>query len=243
MQFSHCLLGLVIRKIHRKSNVKYFYLQASRILVETWQIQDDRRRRERQRASTFCSTLEWTWCSSASSWGTSSPELCWRSLPRSWCYPDQGVRTRRACTRRWWHEHCWQLWVFPSAGWSEESGRGDWSARQRNAVSDIPDIPTWVTTSRPSAVNRKSCELSNVSSLIIPALLISTWTRRSKKKQSTTTTCKGSARAMTALANSRTEARLVRSRSIISTLELPVDMAISLTAFKPFSLLRHPRMR
>ena len=36
------------------------------------------------------------------------------------------------------------------------------------------DIPTWVTTSRPSAVNRKSCELSNVSSLIIPALLIST---------------------------------------------------------------------
>ena len=36
------------------------------------------------------------------------------------------------------------------------------------------DIPTWVTTSRPSAVNRKSFELSNISSLIIPALLIST---------------------------------------------------------------------
>ena len=56
-------------------------------------------------------------------------------------------------------------------------------------------------------------------------------------------TCRGSGLAMTDFANSLTEARLVRSRSIISTLELPVDATISFTAFKPRSLLRHPKMR
>ena len=133
--------------------------------------------------------------------------------------------------------------VFPSEGWSAESGRGGWSGWQGEECKDkeFSNLCHNLEPIRREMAGRRvlgtgACHHAsvvdqhlNTNGTIRTSLLV--------------VTCRGSGLAMTDLANSWTEARLVRSRSIISTLELPVEATISFTAFRPLSLLRQPKMR